>query len=107
MNTTNPSKEQVNLNKQIKHSNEEIHHNSSTNGGFETLKTKPTIVVPVFKKVGAFRPLFSSIAFLRHRSKLKPPMGGRSNDEDIFQMRIDPAKPSQQNMKQLLPIQQK
>jgi len=57
------------------------------------------MVVPVFKKVGALRPLLSSIAFLRHRSKLKPPFGGRSNNEDIFQMQIDPAKPIQHNIK--------
>lgn len=43
-----------------------------------TLNTKPTIVVPVFRNDGGFRPLPASISFLRHKSKLNPPFGGTS-----------------------------
>jgi hypothetical protein len=43
-----------------------------------TLKTRPTMVVPVLRNLGIFVPWLSRTAFLRQRSKEKPPLGGRS-----------------------------
>jgi hypothetical protein len=49
-----------------------------------TEKTRPTIVVPVFLKTGILRPVFSSISFLAHRSKLNPPLAGKPIDTTIL-----------------------
>lgn len=43
-----------------------------------TWKTKPTMVVPVLRNEGAFRPFSASMLFLLHKSKLNPPFGGPS-----------------------------
>jgi hypothetical protein len=43
-----------------------------------TLKTRPTMVVPVLRNLGILVPWLSRNAFLRQRSKEKPPLGGRS-----------------------------
>lgn len=43
-----------------------------------TLKIKPTMVVPVLRKDGCFKPFAASISFLLHKSKLNPPFGGIS-----------------------------
>lgn len=50
-----------------------------------TLKIKPTMVVPVFKKEGALSPFCVSISFLLQRSKLNPPFAETSTvDCDIW-----------------------
>eukprot|EP00042_Codosiga_hollandica_P046987 m.503396 g.503396 ORF g.503396 m.503396 type:complete len:153 (+) comp57346_c0_seq9:751-1209(+) len=49
-----------------------------------SLKITPTMVVPVLTGFGALRPVCSSMAFRRTRSKVNPPGDGNWASPDIF-----------------------
>jgi hypothetical protein len=47
------------------------------------------MVVPVFLKGGSLRPLSDNIAFLLQRSKLNPPLAGKSTQDFAIFFELD------------------